>query len=335
MPMSKYNGVPPSSISMSHGGSWLTVAGVSISRANKPLGASYKLYYHAWTNETILRTVGYAPPAVLHTHVKTVIPTTAFTSTGHPQQMTLSRSGGEAAHAANISLGEPSDVLSRHDVDDDSYIKPSNIRWQYSTVLGKPTATDHNALGVAGFADEKPGTKDQISFMTKYRTDADPTDMIVRILPVNSGTEPAARRRPGKQGNLNTQFSVALTNPTPVLYYTIGGRQCVDPKSGKPVRGDQYLEWLPYITEAPNIPQTISVPYFIKEPEITADMRRLCVTYFHSSVPVELASSSLAAMMASAKVTVISSTPSFPPPVRLMINISRRAIHGPGYNVLI
>ena len=101
--------------------------------------------------------------------------------------------------------------------------------------------------------------------------------MIVRISPVNGGTEPAASRRPGKQGNLDTQYSVALTSPTPVIYYTIGGRQWVGPKSGKPVRGDQYLEWLLYITEAPNIPQTISVPYFIKEPEITAEYAKtLC-----------------------------------------------------------
>jgi tripeptidyl-peptidase-1 len=70
-----YHGVPPSSISMTHGGGWLTVAGVSVSQANKLLGASYLLYNHAQTNETIFRTIGYALPAVLHKHVQTIAPT--------------------------------------------------------------------------------------------------------------------------------------------------------------------------------------------------------------------------------------------------------------------
>jgi tripeptidyl-peptidase-1 len=50
----EYNGVQPSSISTTHGGGWLTVTGVSVSQADKLLGASYRLYRHAETNDTIL-----------------------------------------------------------------------------------------------------------------------------------------------------------------------------------------------------------------------------------------------------------------------------------------
>ena len=49
-------------------------------QANKLLGASYRLYYRALRNDTILRTVGYALPAAFHTHVKSFTPTTIFTS---------------------------------------------------------------------------------------------------------------------------------------------------------------------------------------------------------------------------------------------------------------
>ena len=96
---------------MSHGGGWLTIAGVPVSQANKLLGASYELYYHAWANDTILRTVSYALPAVLHMHVKTITPTTAFTSTRLLQKTRHSHSGEEAP--ANVTSGAPSDVLSR------------------------------------------------------------------------------------------------------------------------------------------------------------------------------------------------------------------------------
>ena len=54
----EYKGVPPSSISTSHGGGWLTVTEIPVSQANDLLGASYQLYYHTRTNDTILRTAG-------------------------------------------------------------------------------------------------------------------------------------------------------------------------------------------------------------------------------------------------------------------------------------
>ncbi|KAH9161680.1 Pro-kumamolisin, activation domain-containing protein, partial [Lactarius sanguifluus] len=42
-----FHGVLPSSISVSHGGNWLTLTGVSVSKANDLLCASYQLYRHA------------------------------------------------------------------------------------------------------------------------------------------------------------------------------------------------------------------------------------------------------------------------------------------------
>ena len=61
---------------MTHGGAWLTVTGVLVSQANELFGASYQLYRHTETNDTIIRTVDYAIPAVLHTHIQAVAPTT-------------------------------------------------------------------------------------------------------------------------------------------------------------------------------------------------------------------------------------------------------------------
>ena len=77
-----YRGVPSSSISMIHGGGWLTVADVPVSQANKLLSASYQLYRHSGTNDTtILRTVSYGLPAMLHKYMETVVPTMCFAST--------------------------------------------------------------------------------------------------------------------------------------------------------------------------------------------------------------------------------------------------------------
>ncbi|KAH9043043.1 Pro-kumamolisin, activation domain-containing protein [Lactarius pseudohatsudake] len=52
--------VPSSSISTTHGGSWLKLTGIPVSQANELLGASYQVYRRIGTNDSsILRTVGY------------------------------------------------------------------------------------------------------------------------------------------------------------------------------------------------------------------------------------------------------------------------------------
>ncbi|KAH9053898.1 subtilisin-like protein [Lactarius vividus] len=76
----EHHRITSSSVSVTHGGSFLTVTGVPVSQANNLLGASYQLYRHTKTNETIIRTLGYSLPVVLGGHVQTVAPTTFFSS---------------------------------------------------------------------------------------------------------------------------------------------------------------------------------------------------------------------------------------------------------------
>ncbi|KAH9036276.1 hypothetical protein EDB84DRAFT_1560937 [Lactarius hengduanensis] len=45
------HGGPSSSISTTHGGSWLTLTGVPVSQANELLGASYQLYWYSGTGD--------------------------------------------------------------------------------------------------------------------------------------------------------------------------------------------------------------------------------------------------------------------------------------------
>ncbi|KAH9023042.1 hypothetical protein EDB83DRAFT_2555614 [Lactarius deliciosus] len=81
----EFHGVPSLSVSMTHGGTTLTLRGVSVIQANALLGASYQLYGQVETNETVVRTVGYALPDALHGLVQTVAPPTTCFSTPHMQ----------------------------------------------------------------------------------------------------------------------------------------------------------------------------------------------------------------------------------------------------------
>src|SRR6202167_2258368 len=98
----EHHRVPSSSISISHGGGWLSITGVPVRQANELLCASYQIYRQTGTNETnaTLRTVSYALPVALHVHVQTVAPTTYFGSPRKPLPTALQRSNEEIEAAA-------------------------------------------------------------------------------------------------------------------------------------------------------------------------------------------------------------------------------------------
>ncbi|KAH9050034.1 subtilisin-like protein [Lactarius hengduanensis] len=125
-----HHGVQPSSISTTHGGGWLTITEVPVSRANE-LGASYQLYRRTGTNDTtILRTIGYALPVALRTHVQTVVPTMYFASAG--------------------TLADTAEALP-------PAVTPADLRWLYAYM---PAATERNMIGIVGFGGDYPSTAD-------------------------------------------------------------------------------------------------------------------------------------------------------------------------------
>src|SRR6266702_1071511 len=245
----EHHGVPSSSISTTHGGSWLTLTGVPVTQANKLLGASYKLYRPIGTNDTaILRTIGYALPAVLHTHVQTVAPTTYFASTRSLWQTQQRRSIRETADMASRELVT---TLSSRVV----RVTPSDLRWLYKTSGYVPVATDRNKIGITGFLNDYPSPVDLAMYMTEYRSIAVPATYLVQ--PINGGKDDPTH--PSAEANVNMQLTQAMAYPTPNIFYSTGGNIRFENK--KPGTGDVWMEWLNYVLSQPNVPQTIVTPY--------------------------------------------------------------------------
>ncbi|KAH8982165.1 subtilisin-like protein [Lactarius hatsudake] len=250
-----HHGIPIESISTSHGGGWLTLAGIPVSQANKLLGASYQLYRHTGTNDTtILRTVGYALPAVLHTHVQTIVPTTHFASTHTMRQTPRRRSVGATADMASR---EPVTVLSGRD----GAVMPSDLRWLYRTATYVPTATDQNLLGIAGYLGDYPGPQDLRKFMSQCRADAVDATFTVELL---NGSE-YDPNNPATEANQNIQYAQAMAYPTPHLFYSTGGEMAVLPGSNLPAPGDLFLAWLNFVLSGQRVPPTISTSYGVQE----------------------------------------------------------------------
>ncbi|KAH9041354.1 subtilisin-like protein [Lactarius pseudohatsudake] len=240
-----HHGVSLSNVSTSHGGNWLTVTGVPVSNANDLLGASYQLYRYAGTNETILRTVGYALPAALHAHVQTVAPTTYF---GSP--FTLRK-------RPRIHRGRAAAALSTRDV----IVTPAFLRSLYNSVTYQPAATEQNMIGVTGFFGEYVGDEDLKKFMRLYRSDA--SDSTFLVIDINdSGYNP---NKPGDEANLNMQYTQGIAWPTPPVFYSVGGL------SGDTPANELFLEWLEVMTRLEDVPETISTSYGGEEQTFSPD----------------------------------------------------------------
>ncbi|KAH8999904.1 subtilisin-like protein [Lactarius hatsudake] len=270
----EHHGVPSSSISTSHGGGWLTITNVPVYQADELLSASYQLYRHTGANatEVILRTVGYALPAVLHGHVQTVAPTTFF-APPHKLLQTLRQhpSKGGAAAVVNATSRDPVRVSPRTDNFD---VTPSFLRWLYRTQGYVPVAMGHNVLGVLGLNNEYPSYADLTQFMNNFRLDA--VAATFTVLQINGGGfDP---NQPGIEANVDIQYAAAMTYPTPHIFYSTGGR--MEWVASRPAPHDEYLVWLNHLLHQEDIPPTISISYGYPETLIPLEYASsLCILF--------------------------------------------------------
>jgi tripeptidyl-peptidase I len=189
----EHHGVPTSSASFTHGGGWLTLSRVPVAQADALISASYRLYRHTETNETILRTIGYSLPAALHEHVQTVVPTSHFGSPKPyrrtPRLMrnapTLPKSGQETQNASTplLSRGTEPQVPSSCS----HTITPTCLRRLYNTEGYTPRAAGKNKIGAVEYFGVSANQSDLAKFMGLFRPDAEAVRSQFSVVLVNGG----------------------------------------------------------------------------------------------------------------------------------------------------
>ncbi|KAF8259981.1 peptidase S8/S53 domain-containing protein [Lactarius quietus] len=270
----EHHHIPPSAVSMTHGGGWLTVTDVPVSQANEMLGASYQLYRRSSANDTsILRTISYALPSVLHKHVQTVVPTTYFASPRTLRKTPWRRPVGAPGH---IESGELSGALSNRDEEDEKEIYPSTLRSLYRTDTYVPAAKDKNILGIASFSKDYASHIDLTTFMRLCRADA--IDATFEVEQINNGEYNPSE--PSIEANQNMQYAQAMAYPTPHIFYSNGGKMVSIPGSGKPALEDTFQAWLNYLITQETVPRTISTSYGDPEESVPLEYAKaLCDLY--------------------------------------------------------
>ncbi|KAF8258755.1 subtilisin-like protein [Lactarius quietus] len=264
----KHHGVPSSSISTTLGGDWLAVINVSLSQANEMLGASYQLYNHVETNDSVIRTISYSLPEALHGHIETVVPTTYFASAlteAMKPRMHLSATVGAGTKTGSGELIARTEPTKRKS---DKYVHPSFLRFLYKTSGYVPMAAERNMVGVVGYGGQYPSPQDLKKFMAEFRSDGE--DAKFTVEQVNGGLYNP--NIPGFEADLNIQYTEAIAYPTRHVFYSTGGSilQTVDP----------YLQWLKYVIGQKTVPQTITTSFGGYEFRVPPDQAaRICLLF--------------------------------------------------------
>jgi tripeptidyl-peptidase-1 len=193
--------VPSSAVSIAHGGNWLTIYNLPLTKANALLGAEYQFYRHAETNETVIRTISYALPAVLHEYVQTVAPTTYFGALRALRQTSKLVLNGPKLPNGDPELQDASATFipgSPVPPSCSSAITPTCLRMLYNTLTYLPQATSKNKLGVTGYLREFASQSDLTKFLTRFRSDAAPAQFSVVTVNggINNQSQPGVEVRP-------------------------------------------------------------------------------------------------------------------------------------------
>ena len=228
-------------MSTMHGGNWLTVTDVRLSQANQLLGASYQLYRNIKTNETIIRTVGYSLPTVLHTHIQTVTPTTCFPSMQVTLQSPHRRTFGPAPAQATAASGNLGTRL--QPPPPPPIVEPAIVRGMYGTAQYEPAAyygPGRNRFGVVG--EEHPRWDDLTDFMIAFQAESVAANFDFENVDLYL-------IYPGPTSSVAIQYASAMAYPTPLTYY------------GTSVDENLLARFLDLLLDEPVVIQTLSISY--------------------------------------------------------------------------
>ena len=203
--------------------------------------------------------MSYSLPVALQDHVRTVVPTTFF---GFPRKLQKAPSilGGAAAVP-------PRGVTSR-DYGGNDFITPSYISTLYNSVGYVPNATSLNSFGISSFNGYSPSLTDLSLFMEQYLPSA--TIGIYSVVQINGGEYNPSQ--PNDQEDFNIQYAETLTYPTPVIFYSTGGQPPYKSDDSTPTdTNEPYLDWLEYMLDQQDIPQTVTVGYGDNEQTVPFD----------------------------------------------------------------
>lgn len=222
---------------------------VPITKAEMMLNSKYSLFNDSVSGKTIQRTAEYSIPLLLHDHIDTIQPTTAFHRPMGPQ---TAQNTTDAMHRKKAGC-------------DPNNVTPDCIRSYYNVdYQGKGRAS----LAVTGFIGFSASHRDAASFLNQYDSSASGSDFKDRSI---SGAQNNPSN-PTLEGNLDTQVALSLGYPNPVTYYSVGPNDNPDYEFG-----DELVNLGNFLNSDSNPPTSISTSYGGEEQGFSSQyLDRIC-----------------------------------------------------------
>ncbi|KIM58781.1 hypothetical protein SCLCIDRAFT_1218330 [Scleroderma citrinum Foug A] len=139
-------------------------------------------------------------------------------------------------------------------------ITPTCLRQLYNAVGYNTSATNGNQIGFTGYLNEYINNHDLQQFFAAYAPQASGSNYT--LVSVHGGQNDQNPQNAGVEANLDAEFVMGLTHPTPATYYSTAGSPPFKADDITPANTNEpYSYWLEYILSADSVPATISTSY--------------------------------------------------------------------------
>ncbi|EMD32617.1 hypothetical protein CERSUDRAFT_118652 [Gelatoporia subvermispora B] len=255
------HGISEDSMGLSPAQDWVVIK-VPVGLAEKMLNTEYHVWSHEASNSSLVRTTTYSLPDYLHEHIDLIQPTTLF-STWRGMKSTIHSS--QPAKPDTMSSAPPIKVPSASggevDASCNTTITVSCLKQLYNAVGFTPAGGKNgNQIAVTGYLEQFANIADLELFYADQVPAAVNTSF--EVISVNGGENNQTLSEAGDEANLDTQFAFGITFPTPATFFTTAGSPPFIPDIGTPTdTNEPYLQWLEFILDQRDPPQTISTSY--------------------------------------------------------------------------
>ncbi|KAF6753083.1 subtilisin-like protein [Ephemerocybe angulata] len=267
------HGISPSRIThRKSGGDWLTLR-VSVSEAEQILNTQYSIYRRAASEERVLRSLSYSVPVSLKPHIDVITPTTYFSTMQSMRATSFLQPESDPAEDIDALVGPIFEDVPIP-MGCSTTVTPACLRALYNTSSYVPVSMGQNQLGVAGYLEEYANRADLQTFLKKFRSDA--TNASFPTVTINGGHDD--QTKPGIEANLDIQYTIGMSYPTPNIYYSTGGSPPFTQDSETPTNTNEpYLDWITGILSQDTIPQVITTSYGDDEQTVPVEYAtRIC-----------------------------------------------------------
>ena len=243
---------------ITNAGQWISFR-ASVSQAEKLLDTKFAVFRHSGNNVERIRTLHYSVPKSISPFISMVQPTTRFRQFRKPRStITSTRSTADF----KIATGPDSSPGSADCINNE--VTPACLRALYD--IG-----DYNAqpncgfMGIAGYLEEYPRFDDLNKFIAKYAPDAQNRNFTSELF--HGGLLDQNSTSDSVEANLDIQYTMALSDPTPNVYYSTAGRGPLVPDLDEPDRNmdsnEPYIDFLTAMLKKDNdqLPHTLTTSY--------------------------------------------------------------------------